>query len=64
MNCLIDQAEAERNRVSRRASLSWEEDSEMKALEYVDSSCISYERESLRQCYIWEQVKFDLLLIF
>lgn len=29
------QVEAERSRVSRRASASWEEDTEMKALEYV-----------------------------
>lgn len=31
----IKQAEAERSRVSRRASSSWEEDTEMKTLEYV-----------------------------
>lgn len=33
----IKQVEAERSRVSRRASASWEEDAEMKALEYVHS---------------------------
>ena len=34
--CYIEQVEADRNKVSRRASTSWEEDTEMKALEYVD----------------------------
>lgn len=33
--CLIEQVETERNTVSRRASLSWEEDTDMKALESV-----------------------------
>ena len=34
--CYIEQVEADRNKVSRRASTSWEEDTEIKALEYVD----------------------------
>ena len=32
---LFKQLEAERNRVSRRASSSWEDDADMKTLEYV-----------------------------
>lgn len=31
----IDQVEVERSRVPRRASTTWEEDTDMKALEYV-----------------------------
>ena len=31
----IEQVEAERSRVSRRTSSSWEEDNEMKELEYA-----------------------------
>lgn len=34
--CYIEQVEVERSRVPRRASTTWEEDTEMKELEYVD----------------------------
>lgn len=48
----FEQAEAERSRVSRRASSSWEEDSEIKPLEYAFSLFIvAYLLFSVRYFY-------------
>lgn len=52
--CYIEQVEAERSRVPRRASTTWEEDTEMKELEYVD----------FFYYYIWHLYKLPLMIYF
>lgn len=51
--CYIEQVEAERSRVPRRASTTWEEDTEMKELEYVD----------FYYYYIWHLYKLPLMIL-